>query len=211
MLNIEDVDWNNFKLAKSGRNVKLLYNKEALQFCTASLYSPFGVKSAIKEWSNFTEYTLDCSLNQSNEENTSTFKEFVDKLDKKIEELVKENLDLFANPKTNVDKNFGYSPILKENGNYPKLLKLQLVRDKNGNFLSFVFDNDKNKIKLTEKNIEELLCKGKVFKCIIECSKVWYFNGKVGTIWNIVQLKFNEKKVIENTGGNIYQNLMILD
>lgn len=218
MLDIDNVNWDEFKLAKSGRSIRLLYNKEPLQFCTTSLYSPFGVKSSIKEWSNFTEYVLDCSLNQSSEDNAVNFKDFLDKLDKKIGELAKDNTELFKASR-GFDPNFVYSPILRENGNYPKLLKMQLLRDKNGNFQSFVFDCNKEKIKLGENNIEEVLCKGKVFKCIIECSKVWFFNGRIGSTWSVVQLKFNEKKVYENnnndTNGNsvsnMYTNLMIMD
>lgn len=217
MLDIDNVNWDDFKLAKSGRSIRLLYNKEPLQFCTTSLYSPFGVKSSIKEWSNFTEYVLDCSLNQSNEDNAVNFKQFVDKLDKKIEELAKDNTELFKTSR-GFDGNFVYSPILRENGNYPKLLKMQLLRDRNGNFQSFVFDCNKEKIKLAENNIEEVLCKGKVFKCIIECTKVWFFNGRIGSTWNVVQLKFNEKKIYENTNNdnsnnisNLYTNLMIMD
>lgn len=211
MLDLEKVDWENFKLAKSGRNIKLLYNKEPLQFCTSSLYSPFGVKSNIKDWNIFTEYVLDCSLNQSQQENNIVFKEFLSKLDEKIQELCKENVELFKSAK-NFDENYSYTPLLRENGNYAKLLKLQLQRDKNGNFQSFVFDCNKEKIKLSESNIEEVLCRGKVFKCIIECTKLWYYNGKIGSTWNIVQLKFNEKKVIDNNNNNnVYNNLMIMD
>lgn len=216
MLDLENIDWNNFKLAKAGRSIKLLYEKEPVQFCTSSLYSPFGVKSSVKDWNVFTDYVLDCSLNQSDYENNVAFKTFLDKLDAKIQELCKDNVNLFQTSSKNFDNNYTYSPLLRENGNYAKLLKLQLQRDKNGNFQSFVFDCNKDKIKINEDNIEETLCKGKVFKCIIECSKLWYYNGKIGSTWSIVQLKFNEKKVIDNNStnnnnDNVYNNLMIID
>ena len=45
LVNLETFDWNALKLAKSGRAVKLFYNKEPFQICTSSLYTPFGVKS----------------------------------------------------------------------------------------------------------------------------------------------------------------------
>jgi hypothetical protein len=204
MLDLQNIDWNLFQLAKSGRTIKLLYNKEPVQFCTSTLYAPFGVKSVNKEWANFTEYNLDCSLNQANSESACTFREFLENLDKKILELVQSSKELDGS-------NVAYNPILRENGSYPKLVKLHLPRDKNGNFQSFLFSESKEKVKLDEKNIELLLSKGKTFRTIIECSKVWNYNGKVGSIWNLVQLRFSEykKEVVEEK--SVYENLMIHD
>lgn len=219
MIDLKTVDSNAFKLGKSGRAIKLLYDKNPVQLCTSTLYSPFGVKPTIKEWSNFTEYNLDCSLNQSNSENSVSFRELIEKLDNIIINLVKENVGLF-NLKNASDNDFVYSPILKENGNYPKLMKLNLSRDKNGNFESFIFDVKKEKILLNENNIQDVLSKGKVFKAIIECVKVWYYNGKVGTIWKVVQLKFSDKELDLaekdknqrlNDPSKLYSQLMIDD
>ena len=214
MIDIGNYDKNAFKLGKSGRAVKLLYNKEPVQICTSSLYSPFGVKSINKDWSNFTEYSIDCSLNQASSETAVNYRTFVEKLDSVIKTLVAENLNLFGNKNETPTENFTYTSILRENGSYPKLMKLQLPRDKNGNFESFVFDERKQKIRLDESNIETVLSKAKIFKCIIECSKLWYYNGKVGSIWNIVQLKFSEKSInttSNDTKDNVYTQLAILD
>jgi hypothetical protein len=206
MIDIDNTNWDNFVLAKSGRTVKLLYNKELVQVCTSSLYTPFGVKSVNKDWSNFSEYNLDCSINNAMSGGAITFQEFLEKLDKKIQTLAQENIDIFAR-NGGETSDFVYTPILRENGNYPKLMKLQLSRDKNGNFTSVLFDENKTKIMIDESNINELLTKGKIFKCIIECSKVWYFNGKLGSIWNVVQLKFSERK--GPSTQNPYTTLMI--
>lgn len=213
MLDIENIDWSLFKLAKSGRAIKLLYNKEPIQLCTAGLYTPFGVKSINKEWSTFTEYNIDCSLNQANTDSASVFRNTIEKLDQVINNLVKENPDIFTTTKGDrLSNNFTYTPILRENGNYPKLMKLQFTRDKNGNFDSFVFDEKKEKIMIDESNITEILTKGKIFKCIIECSKVWFYNDKIGTIWNIVQLKLSENKMTQpRITESTYTNLMIDD
>lgn len=199
MLDSKNIDEASFKLAKSGRAVKLLYNKEPVQICTSILYSPFGVKPIIKEWSNFTEYNLDCSLNQSNSENSVLFRETIERLDTIIQKLVKDNLSLF-NAKQD---DFVYNNILRANGTYPKLIKFNLPRDKNGNFESFIFDINKEKIPISENNIEEILSKGKVFRAIIECVKVWVYNGKVGSIWKVVQLKFSEKEPDNNVKSNV--------
>jgi hypothetical protein len=201
LLNINDVNWDVFSIGKSGRSLKLLYNKAPFQFCTCLLYTPFGVKSTQKDWSKYDDYYLDCSINQSNSEESVKLRDFLDKLDETIKKLVKENCELFNITKDNL--NFGYNNILRENKNYPKLMKLQLPRDKNGNFDCFIFNNDKSKIKINESNIEEILVKGKIFKCIIECSKLWYFKEKVGSMWQIDQLKFVDIKMTDTTTNNI--------
>lgn len=206
-----NVNWDDFELAKSGRAVKLLYKKNPLQFCTSTLYSPFGVRGVSKEWSVLTDYHIDCSLNQSASETSVAFKEFLEKLDEKILDLVHENEELFKCEEDITD--CVYSSILRENGAYPKLMKLQLSRDKNGNFESFFFDETKCKIKVTEDNIEEVLTKGKNFKCIVECSKLWCYKGKIGSVWHIVQCKFSKQhyKSPNHTEQSTYQTLMIDD
>ena len=194
VVDLQNLNIENLKLGKVGRAIKLFYNKEPIQICTSTLYTQFGVKSTNKEWSTFTEYNLDCSLNQSSSETSVAFRTFVEKLDEIIKELVKDNLSFFNSKTETANENFTYTPILKENKNYPKLMKIQLSRDKNGNFESFVFNEHKEKVPVNEDNITELLCKGKMFKTIIECVKVWYYNGKVGSIWKVVQLKFCERE-----------------
>jgi hypothetical protein len=180
------------------------------------MYLPFGVKPIIKEWSNFTEYNIDCSLNQSSSETSIVFRDSIEKVDKIIQKLVKNNIEMFNNKNETANENFTYQNILKENGNYPKLMKLQLTRDKNGNFESFIFNEKKEKVQIDEKNISDILPKGKTFKSIIECVKIWYFNGKVGSIWRVVQLKFSERESISshdfnNDTVNVYNQLMIED
>ena len=211
------VDLNNFdisklKLGKSGRAIRLFYEKEPLQICTSTMYIPFGVKSLVKEWSNYSEFYMDCFLNNSKSDISVNFKESLDKLDLTINDLVKNDINLFDTKVERAKQDFQYSPILRENGTYPKLMKLQLTRDKNGNFESYIFNQDKTKVVINENNIEAVLSKGKSFKAIIECVKVWYYNGKVGTIWKIVQLKFSEKTVETNDEKeNVYNSLMIDD
>lgn len=217
MINIDTIDWEKLKLVKSGRAVKLMYDKKPLSFCTSTLYTPFGVKSFMKEWATFSEYSIDCSLNQSSSESAVTFKNFLEELDRRVTSMVEENLEIFNNPKSNVvvPSSVDYQPIMRGNGNYPKLIRMQLNRDKNGNFTSFVFDENKNSIKIDEENVTDVLVKGKAFKAIIECSKVWLYNGKVGTVWNIDQLRFadqsNTKAKPAFVDQSMYNELMICD
>ncbi|NDC96401.1 hypothetical protein EB118_25810 [bacterium] len=204
LIDIQQVDFSKFKIGKSGKNYKLLYENEPAQFCTSTMYTPFGVNLNTKEWSSFTEYSIDCALNQSTSEASTQFKDFVENLDKTIQNLLTSE---------NTTAEFVYYPMLWGTGNYPKRLKLQFPRDKNGNFMSFVFDTNKQKVMLSENNIETLLSKGKVFKCIIECSRLWIYNGKAGSIWNINQLKFSQDLSLINTpdssGMDVYSQLMI--
>lgn len=209
-INIEEVDWSKLSLGKSGRAVKLLYNKEPFSFCTSSVSSPFGVKSVMKEWSIFPDYYIDCSLNQYKNTSANAFEAFMEELDTNIEKLVRDNIDMFN---LNEQTPLVYSPLLRENGSYPKLMKMQVTRDKNGNFESFVFDEKKQKVLLNEGNISEILTRGRPFKVIIECAKVWVYNGKIGSIWNIVQLKFQERppQRQETNVQNNYNQIMIQD
>jgi hypothetical protein len=216
MINIDNIEWEKLKLVKSGRGVKLMYDKKPFSFCTSTLYSPFGVKSFMKEWASFSEYSIDCSLNQSSSESAVNFKTFLEELDERITSLAQDNLDVFSNPKSNViPSSFDYQPIMRGNGNYPKLIKLQLNRDKNGNFSSLVFDENKNSIEIDEGNVSDVLVKGKTFKAIIECSKVWLYNGKVGSIWNIDQLRIADNTKTKtnqtDTNKNVYNEMLICD
>lgn len=217
VIDLQNLELEKFKLGKSGRAVKLFYDKEPIQICTSTMYLPFGVKSVSKEWSNYSEYNMDCFLNNSTSSISVTFRESIEKLDDIIKNLVKSNLELFNSKNESANENFAYSPILRENGSYPKLMRLQLTRDRNGNFESVVFDENKKKVKIDEHNIDTILSKGKNFKTIIECVKVWYYNGKVGSIWSIVQLKFSERSKVEmeplepTTMNQVYNQLMIID
>lgn len=215
-VNLFDLDFSQLKIAKSGRNIKIIYNKEPVQIVTGKMYTPFGIKANQNNFSQFANYHLDCSLNQSNSDISVKYRESFEKLDTKIIELIQDNLQLFNANMNAEDIPNVYSRILRENKTYPKLMKISLPRDSKGNFESVIFDEHKNKILLEESTVENILCKGKIFKTIIECSKIWYYNGRFGTTWNLKQLKFMETTSIENNtqtpvNNDIYQTIMICD
>ena len=135
-------------------------------------------------------------------------------LDNRIIELIQEYEQLFNTDNDNINFNdikSIYCPILKENKTYPKLMKISLPRDTKGNFDFVVFDETKNKITVDDSTIEQVLCKGKIYKGIIECSKIWYYKGKFGTTWNFKQLKFVENNVQPHSKQEIYQKNMLID
>lgn len=217
-VNLFDLDLSKLKIAKSGRMVKVLYDKEPLQLVTGKLYTPFGVKVNQNSYSPFSTCHLDCSLNQSKSEASVKYRESLEALDKKIIELIQESLHLFNTGNLSFqpeDIPNIYSPILRENKTYPKLMKITLPRDSKGNFECVIFDENKEKVLIEENTVEEVLCKGKVFKSIIECCKVWYYNGRIGTTWNLKQLKFMENGPVDISEkvdrSQVYQNIMLLD
>lgn len=199
MIDIKNFDINLLTIVKSGRYIKIMYDNKPLEFVTATLYSPFGVKSNKKDWSMFEDYYIDCSIHNEKTINSAIeFSDFLQKLQEHIKILCKENWSTVDSKGVTNYENVTFTPILKENKTYPKLVKLNFSRDKNGNFTSFIFDENKEKISINENNIDEVLTRGKRFKCIIECTKLWLFNDKIGTIWNINQLKLSSKTEVSD-------------
>ena len=196
------LNFDNLMLAKSGRVIKLIKDKQPLSLSTITLYLPFGVSKFKKQWSAFEEYSVDCYINDSNNntEYVSKLTEFNDH----IFNLSKSNLQLFGLHSSAEVTN---SPFYRDNKNYPKLLKLQLPRDQNGNFTTQFFDENSERIVINEQNIETILHKKTLFKSIITCSKVWAYQNKIGSVWNIVQLKLvslpkNNENNSDSEGGS---------
>lgn len=202
-ISILDLDLSKLDLGKSGRMIKLLYNKQPLQLVTPKLYAPFGVKVNTNDYSTFTNCHIDCSLSQAMSQNSIAVANVLENLDNKIMELIKSKRNLFKDVvDVDFDNNFSdsYSPFFRQNKNFPKLMKISLPRDKNGNFDFVLFDENKNKVPAVDNNIEDILCKGSSFKGIIECSKLWYYKGRFGSTWNLVQSRFSPK--IQNGSAN---------
>lgn len=191
--NLQELNMNNLRLAKVGRNIKMLYDKQNLNINTHVLYMPFNLNKYKKQWTNMDEYSVDCYV----QDNSCVNK--LSELDTCIFDLAKNNSNLFNTQNLN---DAIYSPVYRENKTYPKLIKLYLPRDTNGNFTTHFFDNDSNKIMIDENNIETILTKKTMFKCIITCSKVWYYQNKIGSVWNIVQLKIMNKENIKDNSDN---------
>lgn len=221
-INILELDLSKLKIGKSGRTIKLIYEGNPLQLVTTKMYSPFGVKIYNNDYSHFTNCQLDCSISETN----LKIKDAYEKLDEKIKELVLGSGEKTFNEINFEDPTF-YSSMFKGTSNYPKLMKVSLPRDKNGNFDFVIFDNNKEKVKVTDHTIETVLPKRTVFKSIIECNKIWSYKGKVGVTWNLIQMKLvpksdqnevdpeeddQEQAVSNEKEKNIYtQNLMIDD
>jgi len=211
-VNIADLDLSKLKIGKAGRAIKLIYNGNPLQLVTTKMYTPFGVKIYNNDYSHFTNCHLDCSISETNVE----IKKILEELDTRIRELITDSHDK-AFGEINFDDPSWYSSMFKDTGNYPKLMKISLPRDKNGNFDFVIFDDKKEKVKLDDSNIETVLAKRTVFKSIVECAKIWVFKGKVGVTWNLVQMRLvpaqdttEPEETVSANEKNIYtQNLML--
>ena len=163
---------------------------------TPILYSPFGVKCIQNKFIYVNEYFLDCSLETDN----TTFETdaaMYNKMDETIKNLIKTD-----------HTDYDYYSFYRENGKYNKLIKLQITTDNKGHFTTAFFDESKKNIEIDELNISNYLKKGSKFQCLIECSKVWYSTNtkKMGTNWNILQIKFEnpKPKVVVDYNANLF-------
>lgn len=181
--------------AKVRKAIKIVdASNKPLQVTSGELYLPFGVSSWENKYSDYNDYSLQCYVDK-----TEGFQEFCEELNERIQNMSNESSMIDT---TNVD----FTPILKHNKDFPKLLKINLPRDRFGNFDFVVFDQDSNKIMVTEDNIENIFCKKRTFKCIFENAKLWEYNGKIGTIWNMIQAKYyniQENPVNEDTDDSV--------
>jgi hypothetical protein len=208
-ISLKNIDYSLLSVVKNGKSLKIYYKDSPLQIVTETLYTPFGVKSFSNNYSNISNYHLDCSVdNHKSVESQETISLF-NNLDTKIMNLINENLDLFhVKNMTDCD----YSKFLKDpKGDYPGLLKIQLPRDSKGNFETVVFNHDKEKMPIDESNIQSVFTKGTTFKSIIECSRLWHFNGKFGASFMFKQIKLVPKEPVENLERVVDTNLFDSD
>jgi hypothetical protein len=201
ILHIKDINIDDIEIVKIKEDRRsfftLCLNTVPLEFSTSILYTPFGINKNANNFTHMNEYYINVSINSSDTENATKSREMLEELDKKIESLIRDNLDFFK-----VDTNWEYMSCYKNNKDYPKLIKLNFNRDKNGNFITHVFDSNKEKILLDEENLEELFKRGSSFRAIINCGKIWSYNNRIGSIWNINQLLISPpQSVTESLSG----------
>jgi hypothetical protein len=96
-------------------------------------------------------------------------------------------------------------------------MKMTLTRNQQtGVFTTALFDTAKTRIKMSDSDINDVITRGKAFKAIVQCDKVWVFNGMIGVTWTISQLKFCDriqstpKDTDESSGTpDVYTQLLI--
>lgn len=201
---INEIDLSLLKLVKSGRSVKLYYKNDPLQLKTPRVRTPFGVKMYNNSYSSFTDCSIDVSI--SDQAVSIDLDPYFDAFTARVQALVTESVHYFSTKEPILD--IVVSPVFRANKDYPKLMKITMSRDKNGNFDCVLFDQEKNKVILDDSNIETVLSKGKIFAGIIECGKVWYYNGKFGMTWNLMQARFGNAKTVIQVDP-VYSQCMI--
>ena len=201
------VKWKEFnfdclKIGLDKKTPKLYYERrdendapvlDELQIQFPHMNVPFGIKENEhkNQWSNFKEYYFDCSLKHSVEE--ENFNNFMQKLNEKIKSLINE-CSSFKEPCT--DDNYGN---IERTGKFNSLIKLNVLRDKEGNFNSYVFRYNSakkhDKVLIKDENIHEVIKAKTIFIPIVNCSKIYYYKERYGSIWNLIQMLIIEKQV----------------
>lgn len=203
----KEMDFDKLKVGLDKKTVKLYYEKkdennnsilEDFQIQLPHMHLPFGLKENENknQWSNFKEYYFDCGLKDFSEKDN--FNQFLTNLNNKVMTLINES----KNFKDNCNEN-NYYKIHKSNN----LIKLNLLRDKEGNFNSYVFKYNSGKkhekILLKDENIYDVVKQGTMFIPTINCSKIYFYKEKFGSIWNIVQMLTIEKTE-KKSDNNVY-------
>ncbi len=203
----KDLDFNKIKIGLDKKTTKLYYERleqnetvlEELQIQFPHMIIPFGLKQNENknQWSNFKEYYFDCSLKQNEEE--ENFNKFLSNLNSKIIELIN-NSSQFKEPCTAESYNS-----IEKTGKYNSLIKVNIQRDKEGNFNSYVFSYNTSKkhdkILVKDENINDVIKPKTIFIPIINCSKIYFYKDRYGSIWNLVQMLIidvNKPKVVDD-------------
>jgi hypothetical protein len=212
----KEIDFEKIKIGLDKKTVKLYYEKtnecgdlitEDLQIQFPHMYLPWGVKENENksQWSNFKEYYYDCSLRNDSEE--SNFNSFLENLNKKIKTLISQHSSFKEECNEN---NYGK---IERPGKFKSLIKLNIQRDKEGNFNSYFFKYNSakkhDKILIKDENIHEILKPGTIFIPTINCSKIYYYKDKYGSVWNMIQMLIintSENKSSDNNNNNNNNN-----
>lgn len=197
---VEDIQDDKLKLGKTKRNINIYHGKQRLFFRSGKLRMPFGVQiNKFKTYSDFTEYYIDFSLIESeNEEFISLLKE----METRIKTLLADQKLLSEDTLDEITPKF--TSILKENDGYPPLFKVNIPRKSSGHFDFTVFDQEKEIISISDSNIQDVLSKGSFCKIVFEIDKIWYFKERYGITLKLNQLRLCKKdeREIESKDGN---------
>lgn len=170
-----EINFDLFSIVPSGKTFKLKYDNKNFKIITDVLYCPFDCSESTQSWARHKQWSVSCNI-LNNE-----FANLLNKLDAKIKELLEKG--------EYIDPNVTYRNLLYSNTNYTTL-RLNFKRNsKDGNFTSNIFDTDKNKIFINDSNILNQFTKNHI-KAVIECEKIYIYNDKAGSVWNLDQCKF---------------------
>lgn len=176
-LNWENVDIEKFTLCKSGKNLKLRYDNQDFKIITDVLYCPFDSNVNTFTWMKHKQWSLTCNIISGD------FKIFLKNMSNKIKYLLEQEQLL--------DSSYEYRDLYTQKGQYMSL-RLNLKRKSDGKFLSNVFSPEREIITFNDVDVKNLFTK-KYIKTIIECEKIYLYNGKCGSVWCLDQGRFQQE------------------
>lgn len=177
------------KNKNGGKSVVLTRSdKKKLYLQLPFMRSPFGLSAFTDESTNKTSYSLDLSFDNDNEE--------AQELANKLRELDEIILNTVANNSKewlgkkydiNVIREALYKPLVRQGKEgYADTLKLKVQTNSSGEFVSEVYNSDREQISMDE--IE----RGQKCMCIVEINQIWFIDNKFGVSVRLSQVLCGE-------------------
>ncbi len=173
------------KNKNGGKSVVLTRSdKKKLYLQLPFMRSPFGLSAFTDESTNKTSYSLDLSFDNDNEEAQGLANKLRE-LDEIILNTVANNSKEWLGKKydINVIREALYKPLVRQGKEgYADTLKLKVQTNSSGEFVSEVYNSDREQISMDE--IE----RGQKCMCIVEIGQVWFIDNKFGVSVRLSQV-----------------------
>ena len=177
------------KNKNGGKSVVLTRSdKKKLYLQLPFMRSPFGLSAFTDESTNKTSYSLDLSFDNDNEEGQELANKLRE-LDEIILNTVATNSKEWLGKKydINVIREALYKPLVRPGKEgYADTLKLKVQTNSSGDFVSEVYNSDRDQISMDE--IE----RGQRCMCIVEIGQVWFIDNKFGVSVRLSQVLCGE-------------------
>jgi len=177
------------KNKNGGKSVVLTRSdKKKLYLQLPFMRSPFGLSAFTDESTNKTSYSLDLSFDNDNEE-AQELANKLRELDEIILNTVATNSKEWLGKKydINVIREALYKPLVRPGKEgYADTLKLKVQTNSSGDFVSEVYNSDRDQISMDE--IE----RGQRCMCIVEIGQVWFIDNKFGVSVRLSQVLCGE-------------------
>lgn len=177
-VNTENIKFSKLRDENRHKFVSVFYNNHKFRIHSPKVRIPFG----IKKFGN--NYVLQVSISDSN------MKEMLYNVDEFLKQAGTDNSKEWFQTNKDVGK---FKSNIKQSGTFPPLLSIKLPRDSLGEYKFSVYDDKKEKIEITNENIEEVFEKGTIIKPILECVGVWFKDNTYGISWKLFQAKVESK------------------
>lgn len=184
----DHIDFSDVRKNKmGGKAVYLSHNSnKKIYIQLPYLRAPYGLSSYTDQTSGRVSYSLDLSLDQTDEKGAAALKLF-DAIDEKVLNHVASNSSELLGKKYNkaVLQEALFKPLVRRNkeGKYPPTMKLKVLQNRDGGFVPEAYNSKRDKVDLGE--IE----KGQNVTTIIDISQIWFIDNKFGVTVRLMQAK----------------------